>query len=612
MLLDEIKADLRDLIGNGIKLRDYITGVYVFLDRYVQIDQSKLIEIIKKYKKRIYIRYSNRLDPKEAEKIIREILSGYDVNDMVFSDSFGEVYLRVKHLNISQIANDTTDRIILSTGWYPIFERAPSIESSFSKSMFRNKYERDVDRVLKRVGNRISERIDSINYITLTMLGGFQEIGRTSMLFETKSSRFLIDAGVHPAPPAPQDELPMFHLIGSLSDLDGIIVSHAHTDHVAAIPYLYKMGYDGPVYMTPPTLEQTVLVQMDYLNLAEKSDSREYLYSTKDIKSMIDHTVLLDYGQTTDVSKDVKLTFYNAGHILGSASIHLNIADKFVFIYSGDLKYGQTQLFDPAYDKYPIANAVVIESTYGNRVLPSRSQAENEFISKVREVINRGGKVLIPAFAIGRSQEILVTLFKYADRDWNIPVYIDGMIREASSMYSQYLEYLSSNIRNMILENRSPFEWEMLKIANNRSKEEVVGEPAIIIATAGMMNGGPILEYLKMLADDKNSCLIFVGYQSPGTLGSRIQAGSKKVVLKDGDDYKEYDLELEVVTVDGFSGHSDVNQLIEWLRAIKNPPRKVFTMHGDQTTTQEFAKTIKQLLRINADAPMNMERRRFR
>ncbi|MEM0383008.1 MAG: hypothetical protein QXD88_01890, partial [Candidatus Anstonellales archaeon] len=118
MLLDEIKADLRDLIGNGIKLRDYITGVYVFLDRYVQIDQSKLIEIIKKYKKRIYIRYSNRLDPKEAEKIIRDILSGYDVNDMVFSDSFGEVYLRIKHLNISQIANDTTDRIILSTGWY--------------------------------------------------------------------------------------------------------------------------------------------------------------------------------------------------------------------------------------------------------------------------------------------------------------------------------------------------------------------------------------------------------------------------------------------------------------------------------------------------------------
>ncbi|MCX8154283.1 MAG: beta-CASP ribonuclease aCPSF1 [Candidatus Micrarchaeota archaeon] len=612
MLIDQIRDELKDLFGVNPKIKDYITGIYVYLDKYIQFDQNRLIDIIKRYKKRIYIRYLNRLDPETAETSIKNILSRYQIDDMVFSDTFGEVYIKMKHLNVLEVSNRYTDQIVLSTGWYPIFERSPSIDSGFTKSMFRNKYERDVERVLKKVGSKIAERVDSISYITVTMLGGFQEVGRTSMLFETKNSKFLIDAGIHPAPPTPQDELPMFYMLNSLNDIDGIIVSHAHADHVAAIPYLYKMGYDGPIYMTPPTLELSVLIQLDYLNLAERSENRDFLYSMRDIRTMIDHTVLLDYGQTTDVSKDVKLTFYNAGHVLGSASVHLNVADKFVFLYSGDIKYGQTQLFDPAHDKYPIANTVIIESTYGNRVLPSRAQAEQDLISKVREVIQRGGKVLIPAFAIGRSQEILLTLFSNADPDWNIPVYIDGMIKEASSLHSQYIEYLNSNIMSMILENRSPFEWEYLKTTNGKTKEEILKEPSIIIATAGMMNGGPVLEYLKLLSDDKNSCLIFVGYQSPGTLGSRIQSGSRKVVLRDGDDYREYDLQMEVVTIDGFSGHSDMNQLLEWLRAIRNPPRKVYTMHGEQSVTVDFAKTIKQLLKINADAPMNMERRRLK
>lgn len=611
MLFEEIKDELKDLIGDRFKIKDYITGIYVYLDEFKEIDQTRLIEIIKKHKKRIYIRFSNRLEPEASEKAIREMLKGIHIDDIVFSNVFGEVYIKVKYLNVTELIEKYNKSIFLSTGWYPIFERSPSIDSDFAKGMFRNKYGRDIEKLLKKVGGKVVERIDSVSYVTLTMLGGFQEVGRTSMLLETKHSKFLIDAGIHPAPPSPQDELPMFELLGSLNDLDGIIVSHAHTDHVAAIPYLYKMGYDGPVYMTPPTFELTVLLQMDYLNLAERSDNREFLYSIKDIKNMLDHAILIDYGQTTDVSKDVKLTFYNAGHILGSASVHLNIADKFVMIYSGDIKYGPTQLFDPAYDKYPIANALVIESTYGNKVLPSREQAESILINKIREVLNRGGKVLIPAFAIGRSQEIMVTLYRYANQDWNVPVYIDGMIKEASSLHSQYLEYLHADIRRMILDNRSPFEWEYLKVVNG-PKEEIIKEPAIVIATAGMMNGGPILEYLKMLADDDKSALIFVGYQSPGTLGSRIQGGSRKVLLKDNGDYKEFDLKLEVVTIEGFSGHSDMNQLLDWIRAIKNPPRKIYTMHGDPNTTLDFARTIKQLLKINTDAPLNMERRRLK
>ncbi len=612
MLFEEIKDELKTLIGDKFKIKDYITGIYVYLDEFKEIDQNKLIEIIKRYKKRIFIRFSNRLQQDVTDKMIREMLKTIQIDDILFSNVFGEVYIKVKYLNISELIEKYGKNIFLSTGWYPIFERSPSIDSDFAKSMFKNKYGRDVEKMLKRVGTKMAERIDSISYVTLTMLGGFQEVGRTSMLLETKHSKFLLDAGIHPAPPSPQDELPMFELLGSLNDLDGIIVSHAHTDHVAAIPYLYKMGYDGPIYMTPPTLELAVLLQMDYLNLAEKGDNRDFLYSIKDIKNMLDHAILLDYGQTTDVSKDVKLTFYNAGHILGSASIHLNIADKFVMIYSGDIKYGPTQLFDPAYDKYPIANTLIVESTYGNKVLPSRDQAESILINKIKEVLDRKGKVLIPAFAIGRSQEIMVTLYRYANQDWNIPIYIDGMIKEASSLHSQYLEYLHEDIRRMILDNRSPFEWEYLKVVNGKSKDEIVKEPCIIIATAGMMNGGPILEYLKMLADDEKSALIFVGYQSPGTLGNRIQGGSRKVLLKDNGDYKEYDLKLEVMTIEGFSGHSDMNQLLEWIKSIKNPPRKVYTMHGDANTTIEFARTIKQLLKINTDAPLNMERRRLR
>ena len=595
---------LKDLFKGKYKIKHYLKGIYIFLDAYEEIPYERLADIAKNLKKRIFVRLSeNARLPKD--KTI-EILKSYfrNIDGYAFLDAFGEIVVRIRDLNLKPYEN-LRNAFLKQTGWYLEFERSPSIDTEFSKKIFIQKYNRESIKNPKKV--EVLDKVDNVKHILLTMLGGFQEVGRTCMLLETEYTKVLIDLGINPSG---GEELPYLKYLPPLEEIDAIILSHAHADHSAGIPYLYRAGYDGPIYMTEPTLDLTTLIQNDYLNLAEKRDNA--IYDHNDIKKMIDNAQVLEYQQTIDIGKDLKLTFYNAGHILGSSIVHINVADKYVFLFSGDIKYGETHLFDPAFNRFPQVNSLVIESTYGTTKMPDRAESENLLINKIKEVINRGGKVLIPVFAVGRSQEILLTIYNKKTEDWNIPIYIDGMINEALSIHTTYLEYLKKDIRQQILQGLSPFNWDMIKIVKSKDKSSILKEPSIIMATSGMMTGGPVLEYLRLLAEDEKSALIFVGYQAPGTLGSKIQQGIKTIPMRINGDIKEINIKMEVVTIEGFSGHSDQDQLINWINGFRTITKKIYTMHGDQAVTLEFAKKLKNIFKTYTDAPTNMERRRLK
>ncbi|RME80266.1 MAG: hypothetical protein D6769_00020 [Methanobacteriota archaeon] len=370
--------------------------------------------------------------------------------------------------------------------------------------------------------------------------------------------------------------------------------------------------------MTPPTREITALLQRDYLNLMKKAYGTEPPYSKKHIQHELRNIITLNYGEVADITPEIKLSFYNAGHIIGSASAHLHIGEgKHNIVYSGDIKFGFTQLLNPADTSFPRSETVFIESTYGRRkdIMPNRRESEAKLMRIIKETVAKRGKVLIPVFAVGRSQEVLLTIENYArdNKEWNVPIYIDGMVLEASAIHTAYPEYLKASVQRRILSNDSPFEFEHIKIAQGVDRQTISeGEPAIILATSGMLTGGPSVEYLKLLSDDSNSTLVFIGYQSALSLGAKIQQGVKEFQLMEEGKPKQYTLNMRVETAEGFSGHSDRRQLFAWLKNFRTMPRTVFTMHGDYNRTEELARDIARSFKIHAESPANLEARRLR
>jgi len=243
------------------------------------------------------------------------------------------------------------------------------------------------------------------------MLGCCREVGRAAFLLSTPESRILIDCGDKPdnSSATPYLYVPEIHPI---NQIDAVVLTHAHLDHCAYVPLLYKYGFEGPVYCTAPTRDLAAMLQLDYLDVVSKED-RKIPYSSNEVKSFIRHAIPLNYGSVTDIAPDIKLTFHNAGHILGSAIAHFHIGDGLYNIaFTGDFNYAKSRLFNPATSSFPRLEAIVMESTYGgarDNQTP-RADAEEKLYETIQAVIERRGKVIIPAFAVGRSQEVMLAL----------------------------------------------------------------------------------------------------------------------------------------------------------------------------------------------------------
>ncbi len=588
----------------------------------ILLEQSHIIgEIAGTIKKRIVIRSdpSVRDNELEAERIIKEILEEAGLVQPYFDPSLGEVVLEVERPGIAIGKNgENLLEIVRRTHWSPNVVRSPPIPSRTIKQIRGYLYSKSKDRekVLRDTGESIFRPIyQQTGDVRITFLGSSRQVGRSSLLLKTRESSILLDCGVNPGTRSPIGAYPRLDVEEfDLKRLDAVVITHAHLDHCGFLPYLYKYGYDGPVYCSEPTASLMVLLQSDYIDVTNK-EGRAPPYSPDDIREVILHTMTLRYGEVTDISPDVRLTLHNAGHILGSSVVHLHVGKGLHnIVYTGDFKYGQTQLLQPASSQFPRVETLIMESTYGapGNVTPPRQETEATFVDLVNNTL-KGGKVLIPVPAVGRAQEILMVINKYMDEGdlLEVPVYIEGMISEATGIHTAYPSYLSHDIRDQILrEGHNPFESDYFTVVKQYdTRDEIVeGGPCIIMATAGMMEGGPVLEYFKRLAPWEENGIIFVSYQVAGTMGQRVQAGMGSAQLYNRDGKMEIiNVEMSRHTIEGFSGHSDRKQLVNYVRRLRPQPRRVFVVHGEESKCENLARTIGKFRGIRAIAPYNLD-----
>ena len=582
-------------------------------------NNGTLKEIVDKIKKRVELRPdpSIILEEGKAEEIIRkEIPSEAGEVEINFDHQRSIVVIEAEKPGIAiGKGGEVLKSIKEKTFWVPIVKRKPAIRSviieKIRKVLFENNDYRK--KFLDKVGHRIYDgwiREKKDEWVRLSFLGAARQVGRSCFLLQTPESRILLDCGVDISSekePFPYLDAPEF----DIEQLDAIILSHPHTDHAALIPYLYKMGYKGPVYCTEPTRDISALLCLDYIGIANK-ENKKSIYSSTDIKEMVKHTITLNYEEVTDVTPDVRLTFYNAGHVLGSSLVHLHIGNGLHnFLYCGDLNYETSNLLSSASTRFPRLETVMIEATYGGKDdnPPSRKESEEELVKIVKETVEKKGKVLIPVLGVGRAQEVMVIIEKLikSGQMERVPIYVQGLVWDITAIHTAYPDYFNNIVKKLIFHrDQNPFLSDIFKhIAGQKEMKEVLeGGPCVILATSGMLNAGASVEYFKELASDERNSLIIVSYQGPGTIGRRVQNGEKEITF---DTNNIVPVNLSIHTLSGFSGHSSRKQLLNFVHRLDPKPKKIIIVHGESSKCLDLASTIHKLERIETVAPKNLE-----
>ncbi len=587
----------------------------------VLVDDENIVKgLAKKLRKRIVIRSdpSVRLPKDETTYLITELVGKEgEITTIDYDELVGEVIIEaMKPGVIIGKSGEMLRTIISKTLWRPNVMRTPPIESRVIKTVrhLYQEHSKKRQEILSIIGKRIHRPIIyRDDTIRVTALGGYAEVGRSSSLVQTGESRVLVDCGINVGSNSPNNTFPRFDLPEfDIDNLDAVVISHAHLDHSGFVPYLFKYGYQGAVYATKPTRDLMTMLQIDYLDVAKK-EGKTLPYEQKDIRESVLHTIVLNYGEVTDISPDIRLTFHNAGHIIGSTIPHLHIGEGVYNIaFAQDIKFARSNLLDPANCRFPRLETLFIESTYGKPqdILPPRAECEKMLRNIVNDTIKKNGKVLIPVLAVGRAQEILVVLenLMRTKEIPTIPIYTDGMIREASAITTAHPEFLSKSLRERIFHaGQNPFLSEQMKhVASNEERELiVVGDPAIIVATSGMLNGGPSVQYFKALCSDSNNALVFVSYQGKGTMGSKIQKGITEIQMMENRKTVMYHIEMQVHSISGFTGHSDRRELENYIRKVTPKPERVIVFHGEESKANKFASWIYKTTKRESMAPPN-------
>jgi KH/beta-lactamase-domain protein len=574
---------------------------------------------------------------------------------VIFCDeATGEVILEVN--NPEGITSDIFIKIATNTGWIAHTRRSPHIPSNSIKNIHSVLKSSSKDRInfYQSLGRRIfrapllsnsliqtsngvmttyqetsrnmaTHQVDyhleknpyqysNIKEVFIYCLGGVKQVGRSCFIVVTPESKIMLDCGINPGENVNYNAYPRIDWFNfNLDELDAVVISHAHIDHQGFLPALYKFGYKGPVYCTEPTLPLMTLLQLDSVKIAQNNGS--YIpYEIRDVNEIIKHCIPIPYGKPTDISPDVTITLNNAGHIMGSATVHINISGAHNILYTGDYKYARTQLLDGAMANYPRVETIITESTYGasNDQMPDQSTVYGSFTESINQTLKQGGKVLIPVPAVGRAQEIMLVLDKEMREGRLIesPIFIEGMISEASAIHMSFAHYLGYEVRKSVSEGINPFTSSYFTVINGISKREEVftdDSPSIIMATSGMLEGGPSVEYFKQISPSPQNKIIFVSYQINGTLGRRVLDGSiseASMIDKHGK-VKVIPVRCSKQKIDGFSGHSDFNQIMNFVSKVR--PKRVLVNHGERSKSENVASMIYSRMRIRSSVPDNRE-----
>ncbi len=387
-------------------------------------------------------------------------------------------------------------------------------------------------------------------------LGGCREVGRSAFVLDTGEERILLDYGSK----VETGEIPL-----KAKNIDGMLLSHTHLDHVGAAPLLK----DVDIYATAATFDQANLLLEDAIKVAKKKNM-PVRYSKRDIRKM--KRIIVTYGQQFEIGNSV-IDVFDAGHVPGSAGFLIE-NDKRVF-YTGDFKISETRLLKGARFDVKDIDLLITESTYAYKEHPPREAVEKKLIDIIEETIARDGNVLIPAFAIGRAAEILLVLHSYKIK---YPIYLDGMAKEATEIIMRYPELLKDpKALKKILERVVP-------LYTAQDRKMALKGPSIIVTTAGMLSGGPVLFFLKKLRNREDSSLVFTGFQVPGTPG--------RTLLETGifeNENVSYKVKMQIKYLD-FSAHASRSELLEFIE--KTNPEKIMVVHGD--SCEEFSMELER------------------
>ena len=453
----------------------------------------------------------------------------------------------------------------------------------------------------------------------LTFIGADHEVTGSCHVVQACGKNMLVDCGMEQGVDDFENaELPM-----NVSDIDYVFLTHAHIDHSGKLPLLYAMGFRGQIFATKATvdlceimLRDSAHIQMTEAEWRNRKGQRagkapvEPLYDMNDAEGAIEHFVPCDYDSQINISDGIVVRFSDAGHLLGSASIELWLTEDGVskkIVFSGDIgNLDRPIIKNPSYIKE--ADYVVMESTYGDRLHGVEEDYVRELAEICRRTFERGGNVVIPSFAVGRTQEMLYYFRKIKTEKMlegiNFQVYVDSPLAvEATQIFNRNKECcFDEEAMELVEQGINPLQFPglMLSVTSNDSKAiNMDNKPKVIISASGMCEAGRIRHHLKHNLWRKESTIVFVGYQAVGTLGRMILEGATEVKL-----FGELiDVKAEIIKLDGVSGHADKDGLLKWINAYERKPDHVFVVHGEDNVADAFTKCLIEEYGHNASAP---------
>ncbi|MCK9393581.1 MAG: MBL fold metallo-hydrolase [Candidatus Paceibacterota bacterium] len=436
--------------------------------------------------------------------------------------------------------------------------------------------------------------------------GACREVTGSCILVETEKIKFIVDCGLF------QDDKSKMKNSYSFgfdpSEIDFVLLTHAHTDHCGRLPKLYKEGFRGNIYCTPVTIDLSEQMMIDSAKVFLSDDNINPIYFPLDVEKTMTCFSPVPYGQDYSINKEVRIKLSDAGHILGSAIFEVWIKDgknEKKLVFSGDLGNSPAPIVKDT-EFVNGADVVFIESTYGTKTHMSRELGRSKLKESIVEVIKDKGTLVIPVFALERTQEIIFEL-KNIFKNENvkeIPVFLDSPLAvRVTDIYRRYSNYFDEEVKKLVGKKDDLFYFDGFKMT--RKKGDSLGfsrlsNPKIVLAGSGMCNGGRVLDHLKKNLPIANNRVLIISFQVEGSLGRKLAEGAKEVIIGE----KKVKVRANVSKIEAFSSHADFPRLLAWIRKIKNPsPKNVFVIHGEEDLSVDVAKVLKSDLGLNAIVP---------
>lgn len=461
--------------------------------------------------------------------------------------------------------------------------------------------------------------------IKLSFLGAAQNVTGSQYLIETNNLKLLVDCGLYQERKLKGRNWSPFFI--PPDSLDAVLLTHAHLDHCGLLPKLVRGGFGGAIYCTAATSDITQIMLLDSGKIQEEDaefkrrrHEREGrkgpypeipLYTKDDAEAVFPLFSPVKYGEAVPVGDGIEASFYDAGHVLGSSMVKLKIeqnGEERTLLFSGDIgRRNKPILRDPT--RFDEADYVIMESTYGDRLLEPPGEAADQLAEVINIAAQRGGNIVIPSFALERAQEILYYLNE-AMIEGRIPhlrVFVDSpMAVSVTGAFEHHPELFDREMRELLRQGQSPFDFPELNLVSTVDESKAINQAAgsnIIIAGSGMCTGGRVKHHLVNNISSEENTILFVGYQAAGTLGRYIVNGAKKVRILG----QHYPVMAEIAQIHGFSAHTDRDGLVRWLSSLREPPRRVFITHGELRASKHLASLIRKSSRWETVIPSYQE-----